>query len=181
MSTASQQTLDNLNAAFQGESNAAHKYQIYAKKADEEGHPYAARLFRAASKAETIHAANHAKAIKALGGVVGELKLGEVTPGSTAENIKDAIKGETHEFKEMYPEFLEVAKKDGCKEAIRTMTWAMQVEIQHAALYQAALNNLGGNTNRVLYVCLVCGETVTEIPEKCSVCGAASKVFECIE
>ena len=96
MSTASQQTLDNLNAAFQGESNAAHKYQIYAKKADEEGHPYAARLFRAASKAETIHAANHAKAIKALGGVVGELKLGEVTPGTTAENIQDAIKGETH-------------------------------------------------------------------------------------
>jgi rubrerythrin len=181
MSTASQATIDNLNAAFQGESNAAHKYQAFAKIADAEGFAYEARLFLAASRAETIHATNHAKAIKALGGVISTIKLAEVAVGSTADNLKEAIKGETYEFKDMYPAFLEVAKKDGCKEAIRTMTWAMQVEIQHAALYQAALNNLGQNAQRALYVCGVCGETVVEIPEKCSVCNAAAKVFETIE
>jgi len=74
-STASQQTIDNLNAAFQGESNASNRYQAFAKKADAEGYTYEARLFRAASRAEAIHAQNHSKAIKALGGVLNDLKL----------------------------------------------------------------------------------------------------------
>jgi len=178
-STASQQTLDNLNAAFQGESNAAHRYQAFAKKADADGYAYEARLFRAASRAETIHAQNHSKAIQTLGGVVGELKLAEVIVGTTAENLAAAIKGEKHEFQEMYPEFLVVAEKDGAKVAVRTMTYAMEVEKQHAALYQAALDNLGKNAQDVaLYVCPVCGETVTSVPEKCTVCNAAGKAFE---
>lgn len=180
MSTASPETIANLNAAFQGESNASHKYALYAKKADEEGYAYEARLFRAASRAEAIHANNHRKTILALGGVVDQLILGEVKIGPTAANIQDAINGETHEFKEMYPEFIAVAEKDGCKEALRTMNWAMKVEIQHAALYQAALDNLGKNADKPFYVCAVCGETVTELPEKCSVCNAAAKAFEAI-
>lgn len=177
-STASQQTIDNLNAAFQGESNAAHRYQAFAKKADADGYPYEARLFRAASRAETIHATNHSKAIKALGGVLNDLKLAEVVLGTTAENLAEAIKGEKHEFQVMYPEFLVVAEKDGAKEAIRTMTYAKEVEVQHAALYQAALDNLGKNADVPLYVCSVCGETVLDLAEKCSVCGAASRAFE---
>lgn len=180
-STASQQTLDNLNIAFQGESNASHKYLAFAKKAAAEGYAYEARLFRAASRAEAIHAQNHSKAIRALGGTVAELKLDEVVLGSTAENLAEAIKGETHEFKVMYPEFLVLANQEGCKEAIRTMTWAMEVEIQHAALYQAALDNLGNNADRPLYVCGLCGETVVTLSEKCSVCNAGSKIFECID
>ena len=180
MSTASQETIANLNAAFQGESNASHKYAAFAKKADADGYAYEARLFRAASRAETIHANNHRKTILALGGVVDQLILGEVTPGTTAENLQEAIKGETYEFKDMYPAFLKVAEAEGCKEAIRTMTWAMKVEIQHAALYQAALDDLGKNVDKPLYVCAVCGETVTALPEKCSVCNAAAKAFECI-
>lgn len=177
-STASQQTLDNLNAAFQGESNAAHHYELFAVKADAEGYPYEARLFRAACRAETIHAQNHSKAIVALGGVVGELKLNEVVVGTTAENLAAAVAGETYEFKVMYPEFLVVAKQDDAKLAIRTMTFALEVEIQHAALYQAALDNLGHNADLPLFVCPVCGETRTSLPEKsCSVCNAAAHVF----
>lgn len=180
-STASQKTIENLNTAFQGESNAAHRYQAFAKKAAAEGYAYEARLFRAASRAETIHAQNHAKAIRALGGTVSELVLDPVVIGSIAENLAEAIKGETHEFAVMYPDFLALAKQEGCKEAVRTMTWAMEVEKQHAALYQAALDNLGKNADRALYVCGLCGETVVELPEKCSVCNAGSKVFECID
>jgi len=180
-STASQQTIANLNAAFQGESNASHKYQAFAKKAAAEGYAYEARLFRAASRAESIHAQNHAKVIRALGGLVGELKLNEVTLGTIAENLATAIAGETHEFKVMYPEFLVIAKQDGAKEAVRTMTFAMEAEIQHAALYQAALDNLGHNVDKPLYVCGVCGETVTALPEKCSICGATAKAFACID
>lgn len=178
MSTASAQTIANLNAAFQGESNASHRYQAFAKKADADGYPYEARLFRAASRAEAIHASNHSKAIKALGGVLDELILGEVLLGTTADNLAEAIKGEKHEFQVMYPEFLLVAEKDGAQEAIRTMTYAKEVEIQHAALYQAALDNLGKNADVPLYVCSVCGETVLDLTEKCSVCGAASRAFE---
>jgi len=177
-STASQQTIDNLNAAFQGESNAAHRYQAFAKKADADGYPYEARLFRAASHAESIHAQNHRKAILSLGGVLNELILAEVVPGTTAENLAEAIKGEKHEFEVMYPEFLVVAEKDEAKEAIRTMTFAMKVEIQHAALYQAALDNLGKNADVPLYVCSVCGETLIDLAEKCPVCNAASRAFE---
>ena len=177
-STASQQTLDNLNAAFQGESNAANHYKLFAVKADADGYTYEARLFRAACRAETIHAQNHSKAILALGGVVGELKLGEVVVGTTAESLAAAVKGETYEFTVMYPEFLVVAQKDDAKQAIRTMTYAMEVEKEHAALYQAALDNLGHNADLPLYVCPVCGETRTSLPEKsCSVCNASASAF----
>jgi len=101
-----------------------------------------------------------------------------VIPGTTAENLAAAVKGEKHEFEEMYPEFLVFAKQDDAKEAIRTMTYAMEVEMQHAALYQAALDNLGRNADVPVYVCSVCGETLLELAEKCSVCGAASRAFE---
>ena len=177
-STASQQTIDNLNAAFQGESNAAHRYQAFARKADADGYAYEARLFRAASRAETIHAQNHRKAIEALGGVLQELKLSEVIVGTTAENLAEAIKGEKHEFEVMYPEFLVLARQEDAKQAIRSMTYAMEVEVQHAKLYQAALDNLGKNANVPLYVCGVCGETRLDLPEKCSVCNAAPRAFE---
>ena len=179
MSNAFPKTVENLNAAFQGESNASHRYAIFAKTADAEGHPYTARLFRAASRAEAIHRDSHKAAILALGGVVKEFTLGEVIPGTTAENLKVAIAGEVHERDVMYPEFLAIAKEEAAREAIRTMTFALKVETQHACLYQAALDNLGHNADLPLYVCPICGETLTELPAKsCPVCGAAAEKFE---
>jgi rubrerythrin len=167
----SQQTLDNLNAAFQGESNAAHRYEAFARKAEADGNTYVARLFRAASKAESIHKESHKKAILALGGKVKDFQLDEVKAGTSAENLQAAIKGESYERDTMYPEFLALAKKDGAKEATRTLLYAQKAEAEHARLYQDALDNLGKNADLPLYVCKVCGYTVTKLPEKsCQSC-----------
>lgn len=161
----SDQTLNNLNAAFQGESNAQHRYEAFAKQADAEGKTYAAKLFRAAAKAESVHKESHQKAILALGGKVKDFQLDEVKPGTTAENLQAAIKGESYERDTMYPEFLALAKKDGAKEAVRTFLYALKAEGEHAKLYQAALDNLAQNTDQPLYVCMVCGYTTTKLPD----------------
>lgn len=162
----SQQTLDNLNAAFQGESNAAHRYEAFAKKADSEGYPQAARLFRAASRAETIHKENHKEAILALGGKVKDFKLEELKVGGTADNLQAAIKGETYERDTMYPDFIKQAKEDGSKEATRTLLYAEKAEGEHAKLYKEALENLGKQSEKPLYVCKICGYTTTKLPDR---------------
>ncbi len=170
-STASPQTIKNLNAAFQGESNASNRYAAFAKKADSEGLPQVAKLFRAASAAEAIHRDTHKAAMIELGGAVESFKLDDVTPGTTAENLKAAIKGETHERDVMYPEFLAAAKADDAKAAIRTFQFALAVEKQHAELYQNALDHLGKNAPEDYFVCKICGSTLTELPaKKCPVC-----------
>jgi len=96
----------NLVAAFAGESQANRKYLAFAKQADAEGYPQAAKLFRAAAEAETIHAHAHLKAM-------GMIK-------STAENLKAAVEGETYEFEAMYPDFIKVAKEENNTAAVRT-------------------------------------------------------------
>jgi len=118
----------NLKDAFAGESQANRKYLAFAKQADKEGYKQAARLFRAAAEAETIHAHSH---LNALNGVK-----------STAENLKAAVEGETYEFKSMYPGMIEAAKAEGNKAAERSFNVANEVEKVHAALYQNALDNL---------------------------------------
>ena len=158
------QSEKNLGDAFAGESQANRKYLAFAKQAEQEGHKQVAKLFRAAAEAETVHAHAH---LRTLGGI-----------GKTVENLKTAIAGETHEFKKMYPEFIEEAKKEGNKAAERSFTYANEVEKIHAGLYQKALDNLGKNADVDYYVCSVCGMTVEkEPPEKCPVCGAAKKAF----
>ena len=122
-------TEEYLNEAFAGESQANRKYLAYAVKADQEGYPQVARLFRAAAEAETVHAHNHLRALKAIGG--------------TKENLLDAINGETHEFKSMYPEMIEAAKTEGHKDAERSFSYANEVEQIHAQLYQKMLEGLG--------------------------------------
>lgn len=164
--TVSQQTLDNLNAAFQGESNAAHRYEVFAQMADNEGYAYAARLFRAAARAEGIHRNSHKQAILKLGGKIKDFQLDEIKAGTTAENLQAAISGESYERDTMYPEFMAQAKKDGAKPAIRTLLYAQKAEAEHAKLYKEALDNLGKNMDLPLYVCTVCGYTVTELPAK---------------
>ena len=175
----SQQTLDNLNAAFQGESNAAHRYEAFAKKADTEGHSQSARLFRAAAKAESIHKENHKQAILALGGKIKDFKLDELKVGTTAENLQAAIKGESYERDTMYPDFLKQAKADEAKEATRTFLYAEKAEAEHAKLYQEALDNLGQKQDAPIYVCKVCGYTTTKLPERnCPSCRESVSEYE---
>jgi len=157
-------TEQNLREAFAGESQANRRYLAFAKQAEKEGHPQVAKLFRAAAEAETVHAHAH---LRTLDGVK-----------STTENLKEAIAGETHEFKKMYPAMIEEAKKEGAKAAERSFTYANEVEKVHANLYQKALDNLGQLPEVDYYVCSVCGYTCeNEPPDRCPVCNAVKKAF----
>ncbi len=160
---------DNLKEAFAGESQANRKYLAFAAKADQEGFPQAARLFRAAAEAETVHAHAHLRALKGI--------------KSTKENLMEAVAGETHEFKSMYPAMIEAAKAEGNKEAERTFHFANEVEKIHAKLYQQMLDKLGGAQESYnYYVCPVCGFTAEkEAPETCPVCGAKGKMFRKVD
>ena len=160
------ETVENLAAAFAGESQANRRYLAFARKADEEGLPQIAKLFRAAAEAETIHALNHL-------GVIGEIK-------PTPDNLTKAVSGETYEFKSMYPEFLSDAKQDTNKQAAWSFDVAGKVEQVHANLFQKAIDALkGGKIAQVdYYVCGVCGNTVeNSAPEKCPICGAPKSKF----
>ena len=175
----SQQTLDNLTTAFQGESNAAHRYEAFAKKADQEGYVQAARLFRAAARAESIHKDNHKQAILALGGKINDFKLDELKVGTTAENLQAAIKGESYERDKMYPDFLRQAKENEAKEATRTFLYAQKAETEHARLYQEALDSLGQKQDAPIYVCKVCGFTTTKLPDRnCLSCREPVSQYE---
>jgi len=162
-------TEDALAAAFAGESQANRKYTNFAAQADKEGYSQAARLFRAAAEAEAIHAANHLRALKAV--------------KSTKENLREAITGETHEFKEMYPDMIAAAKAEGVKDAERSFNYANAVEEYHAKLYHEMLEGLDAKKEAYPYfVCPVCGMTVEhEAPEKCPVCGVSGRMFKKIE
>lgn len=159
----------NLQEAFAGESQANRKYLAFAKQADQEGYPQAAKLFRAAAAAETVHAHAH---LRALGGIHG-----------TAENLKEAVAGEIHEFKSMYPAMIEAAREEGNKAAERSFTYANAVEEVHAGLYQKMLDDLDKPSDvECYYVCSVCGYThENEAPETCPVCGAKQKAFSRVD
>lgn len=158
------QTEQNLKEAFAGESQANRKYLAFAKKADKEGYKHAAKLFRAAAAAETIHAHAH---FDALNGV-----------GSTEENLREAIGGETHEFQSMYPPMIEDAVADGEKKAERSFRLANEVEKIHAELYTKALDNLEKSEDVAIHVCSVCGYTVEgDAPDECPVCKAKKQAF----
>jgi len=161
-------TEQNLWEAFAGESQANRKYLAFAEKADREGHAQAAKLFRAAAHAETVHAHAHLRALKGV--------------NDTTANLKEAVAGETHEFKNMYPDMIETAKQEEHQAAERTFTYANEVEKTHAALYQKALDNLDNPTETDYYVCKVCGHThENKAPEKCPVCGANANAFDKID
>jgi len=160
-------TEKNLEEAFAGESQASRRYLFFAEKAESEGHPQIARLFRAAAGAETVHARNH---LEVMGGI-----------GSTEENLKGAISGENYEFTEMYPAFIEQAKAEGNERAEISFSRANKVEKVHHGLYQKALEALEAGKElkeEPCFVCQVCGNTVAgEAPERCPVCGAPRTKF----
>jgi rubrerythrin len=165
-------TLDNLQAAFNGESNARAKYLAFAVKADQDGYAGVASLFRAAAAAEEIHANSHARVIRNMGGTP-KADIAKVEVQSTAENLKVAIKGETYERDVMYPDFLKVARAENNRPAVVTFEYAVAAEAEHAKLYQEALDNLAAwRSKRTFYVCSVCGYTTPTQPERCPVCNA---------
>jgi rubrerythrin len=164
-------TEENLKAAFAGESQANRKYLAFAHKADAEGYNGIAKLFRAAAHAETIHALRE---LNDLGGV-----------GSTAENLRGAIEGETFEYTDMYARFLEEARSEGVKDAARTFAWAKAAEEVHARLYKMALEAADrGEDLKVhgAWVCRKCGNIeFGEAPEKCSICGHPREWFQPVD
>lgn len=166
-------TLDNLQTAFNGESNAHARYAAFAKKADEEGYGEVASLFRAASKAEQIHAANHARVIREMGAEPKAI-IETTNARSTRENLQVAMDGEIYERDQMYPPFVEEAKAAKNAAAIRTFTYALKTEAEHARLYMGALKDLENRRgkSRTYYVCSECGYTVETLNFlKCLVCG----------
>ncbi|UCD88924.1 MAG: rubrerythrin family protein [Desulfobacterales bacterium] len=161
-------TRDHLEEAFAGESQANRKYLAFAKQADKEGYPQIAKLFRAAAEAETVHAHAHLRALKGI--------------GTTQDNLKEAVSGETYEFKNMYPGMIEAAREEGETAAERSFVYANEVEQVHAQLYQNALDNMDSLAAVDYYVCSVCGYTCeNEPPDECPVCSSLAKVFFKVE
>ena len=159
-------TIDNLKAAFAGESQANRKYLAFAKKAEAEGFSNVARLFRTAAEAETIHALGH---LAALDGI-----------GSTLDNLKAAMGGETFEYAEMYPPMLAQAKADN-HTAKRMFSYALKAEEVHAKLYRLALEALKQGhdlTGVEFFLCPVCGNIeMGKAPDACPICGSKGESF----
>jgi rubrerythrin len=160
-------TSENLKEAFAGESQANRKYLAFAKKAQDEGFPQVARLFRAAGDAETVHAHAH---LRAMGGIK-----------STQENLQEAVEGERSEFRHMYPPFIVEADREGNKPAVYSFRNALAVEEIHHGLYSEALDAVKSGADipeTKMFVCQVCGNTVKgQVPDKCPVCNAVKEKF----
>jgi rubrerythrin len=160
-------TKENLESAFAGESQANRRYLAFARKADEEGKPNIARLFRAAAEAETVHAHNHLN-------VLGEVR-------STGENLDAAINGENYEHTKMYPGFIEEARSEGNSDAEHSFDHANQVERIHESHFRKALDALGSGRDleeQAVHVCPVCGNTfVGDAPGKCPICHTPRERF----
>jgi rubrerythrin len=174
-------TLENMQAAFNGESNAHARYLAFASRAQSEGYGEAASLFRAAARAEEVHASNHAAVIKEMG-ASPQAKIETPDVKSTRENLEAAIKGESYERDTMYPDFLKQARTDRNTAAVKSLNLAKTAEAEHAKLYAAALSKLDsskGTKDTVFYVCPVCGFTVRQTDfEKCPSCFTAREKFE---
>ncbi len=160
-------TKENALAAFAGESQANRKYLAFAKKAETDGFPQVAKLFRSAAEAETVHAHAH---LRVLNGVK-----------ATTENLTEAIAGEYHEFSSMYPEFIKIAQQEANKQAETSFKYAMAVEKIHHELYTQALDAVTASKDLPeadIYVCSVCGNTVIgSAPDKCPICGVPKDKF----
>lgn len=153
--------------AFAGESQANRKYAVFAEKADAEGYPTVARIFRAASEAEAIHAKRLLFVMQAI--------------HSTEENLAASIEGETHEFSTMYPAFIGQAEKENQPEAAKVFRHAMGAEQVHAQRYSAALEAVKQEKDveaKAVYICPVCGNVVLdEVPDPCPICNAPGRMF----
>jgi rubrerythrin len=166
-----EKTEANLQQAFAGESQANRRYLFFGDKADKEGLPQVARLFRAAAEAETVHAYNHFNAMTGI--------------GSSVDNLSAAVIGEHQEFTRMYPSMIDQAVEDQADKAQTSFEWANTVEQIHYNLFQEMLKAVKEKQsipNASYYVCPLCGNTVLgQAPDKCPICGTLGKKFKKIE
>ena len=177
-------TIENLKAAITGESNASATYQAFSAKAAQEGYANIAKMFAAASAAETIHVRNHNAVLAKLGEEDFTPAIGTPKVAGTAENLQAAIEGETYEYTVMYPGFIATAKAEKCDEAIPSFSWANDAEAVHAKLYTQALDILKttGSDDTVAqlwYTCPKCGNLFNTIEglDNCPLCGVRSASF----
>ena len=164
-------TEDALKEAFAGESQANRKYLAFAAKADQEGFAQVAKLFRAAAEAETVHAHAHLRALKGI--------------RSTRENLQEAIAGETHEFKSMYPAMIEEAKAEGFDQISELFSRVAKIEKTHEDRYRKLLSNIQdglvfSRDGDTVWMCFNCGHVVIgkKAPELCPVCKHPKAFFE---
>ena len=161
-------SMNNLAAAFAGESQANRRYLAYAKKAEDEGYPLVARRFRVAAASETVHAINHLK-------TMGEVK-------STSENLQGAMGGENYEHVTMYPEFIAIAQSEGNEDAEFSFHCANEAEKFHEKMFAEAFADVAKVPAKMFYVCEVCGMTYEDgVPDTCVVCGSPkSRITEVV-
>lgn len=181
MAVKNSMTSDFLHSAYGGESMAHMRYLAWGDVAEKEGFANVARLFRAVSFAEQVHATNH---FRAIGGETGGATVtsgGIFGHNSTEENLRGAIMGELGEVEQMYPVYLNAAEFQGEADARRSFHFALEAEKQHAALFQQALDAVRQGRDvdlGTVYVCPVCGHTVVgAAPERCPICGAAREAY----
>jgi len=161
-------TDEGLKEAFAGESQANRKYTAFSKKAETDGFPQVAKLFRAAAEAETVHALNHLRVMKGV--------------GPTLDNLKAALEGEVYEHTKMYPEFIAASESEKRNDARQSFHYANEVEKRHAGLYNKAIEAVKSGKDLPpldIFVCPVCGNTFRGAPpDKCPICGASKDLFK---
>jgi rubrerythrin len=176
-----QTTEQNMINAFGGEAMANMRYRHFANQAEKDRFPNVARLFRAIAHAEYIHAGDHFREIRHLDGGYVANSMGAFGPGDTAKNLGLAIAGETFEVLEMYPTYIEAARFQEEKTAVRSFEWSYATEKMHKALFEQAKQAVDGGSDPELgpvQVCEVCGYTVEgEAPDICPVCQARKEKF----
>ena len=176
-------TIENLKAAYNGESTARAKYAAFAMKASQEGFDTIAKMFEATSKAEAIHADNHKKTLEKLGEKVNSPNIGSFEVKSTMENLVDAAAGETYEIDSMYPSYIKIAEKEKCHDAVKSFTWALDTEKKHKEFYLRAHDAIMKEGEKTLpvqwFVCPVCGNTYDQptVKMKCDFCLTAKEKF----
>ncbi len=164
-------TDSNLQSAFSGETQAYCRYILYAARAEEEGFPELAKLFRAAAEAEMVHVRNHYTAMDAV--------------GKTKDNLLAAATSEHREMTSVYPAFIDKADEERAERARNSFRFSLETEKIHNAHFEKALEATKSGKkfeNQKYYVCRVCGNLAAgEKPQKCSVCGNASEKFKEVE
>jgi rubrerythrin len=177
-------TASLLRSAYGGESMAHMRYIKWGAVADEEGFPNVARLFRAISFAEEVHATSHFVELRNETGAFTVTSAAGFGVGSTSENLEGAIEGELFEINEMYPVYFETAKHQGEKGPGRSFHYALSAEKIHAAMFQEAKQAVDSGRDVELgpvQICDVCGYTTEgDVPDKCPICGVTHERFKTV-